>query len=183
VEEASRRKASERTIRAAGGLQQAQSELRTQEVAMASREGEFKALQTSQRTSIKKIDTVVYEIQSWLAEEDRCKSAPSRQKASELEFETRLWSARPLKLRGLETLRQQRDAQHGLTEVKVAMVARKLCASLKHQQQTVAHRLRELVQLLEHGALKLLLFSTAARYEAEIESPAGVGSSSMTGRK
>ena len=50
-------------------LQQAQTELRTQEVAIATNEGEFNALQTSQRLLHQKIDTVVYEIQSLAAQE------------------------------------------------------------------------------------------------------------------
>jgi predicted nuclease with TOPRIM domain len=45
-------------------LQQAQIELRAQEVAIATHEGEFNALQNSQRLLHQKIDTVVYEIQS-----------------------------------------------------------------------------------------------------------------------
>ncbi|MCX6922091.1 MAG: chromosome segregation protein SMC, partial [Verrucomicrobia bacterium] len=42
------------------GLQQAQLELRAQEVAIATHEGEFNALQNSQRLLHQKIDTVVY---------------------------------------------------------------------------------------------------------------------------
>jgi chromosome segregation ATPase len=45
-------------------LQQAQTELRAQEVAIATHQGEFNALQTSHRTLHQKIDTVVYEVQS-----------------------------------------------------------------------------------------------------------------------
>ena len=51
------------------GLQQAQTELRAQEVAIATHEGEFNALQNSQRLLHQKIDTVVYEIQSLAAQE------------------------------------------------------------------------------------------------------------------
>src|SRR5438552_15983360 len=51
------------------GLQQAQTELRTHEVAIATRQGEFNALQNSQRMLHQKIDTVVYEIQSLAAHE------------------------------------------------------------------------------------------------------------------
>src|SRR5439155_25890386 len=46
------------------GLQQTQNELRAQEVNIASREGEYHALQNSRRVLHQKIDTVVYEIQS-----------------------------------------------------------------------------------------------------------------------
>ena len=50
-------------------LQQAQTELREQEVAIATREGEFNALQNSNRLLHQKIETVVYEIQSLAAQE------------------------------------------------------------------------------------------------------------------
>jgi chromosome segregation protein len=61
VNECSRNKGalqSEQTALQAG-LQEAQSELRTQEVAIATRQGEFNALQNSQRSLHQKIDTVV----------------------------------------------------------------------------------------------------------------------------
>src|SRR5439155_20004210 len=51
------------------GLQQAQTELRAQEVAIATHEGEFNALHDSQRLLHQKIDTVVYEIQSLASQE------------------------------------------------------------------------------------------------------------------
>src|SRR5439155_15400684 len=50
-------------------LQQAQTELQAQEVAIATHEGEFNALQSSQRLLHQKIDTVVYEVQSLAAQE------------------------------------------------------------------------------------------------------------------
>src|SRR5207244_8948518 len=50
------------------GLQQAQTELQAQEVAIATHEGEFNALQNSQRLLHQKIETVVYEIQSLAAQ-------------------------------------------------------------------------------------------------------------------
>src|ERR1051326_4139621 len=71
VAELSRRKGtlqSEQTELQAG-LQQAQTELRAQEVAIATHEGEFNALQNSQRLLHQKIDTVVYEVQSLAAQE------------------------------------------------------------------------------------------------------------------
>ena len=71
VTEASRRKGallSEQTQLQAG-LHQAQTELRTQEVAIATRQGEFNALQNSARVLEQKIETVVYEIGSLAAQE------------------------------------------------------------------------------------------------------------------
>ena len=50
-------------------LQQAQTELRDQEVAIATREGEFNALENSRRLLHQKIDTVVYEVTSLAAQE------------------------------------------------------------------------------------------------------------------
>src|SRR5208283_4421029 len=50
-------------------LQAAQTELREQEVAIATREGEFNALQNSNRLLHQKIDTVVFEVQSLAAQE------------------------------------------------------------------------------------------------------------------
>ncbi len=44
-------------------------ELRAQEVAIATHEGEFNALHNSQRLLHQKIDTVVYEVQSLAAQE------------------------------------------------------------------------------------------------------------------
>src|SRR5207244_1811295 len=61
------------------GLQQAQTELQAQEVAIATHEGEFNALQNSQRLLHQKIDTVVYEVQSLAAQEQE-----GQQKRSEL---------------------------------------------------------------------------------------------------
>ena len=50
-------------------LQQAQTELREQGVAIATREGEFNALQNSNRLLHQKIETVVFEMQSLAAQE------------------------------------------------------------------------------------------------------------------
>src|SRR5256884_6619939 len=49
-------------------LQQAQSELRAQEVSIAAREGEFNALQNSRCVLLQKTDTVKHEIQSLTAQ-------------------------------------------------------------------------------------------------------------------
>ena len=71
VEEASRKRGallSEQTELQAS-LQQAQTELREQEVAIATREGEFKALENSNRLLHQKIETVMFEVQSLAAQE------------------------------------------------------------------------------------------------------------------
>jgi chromosome segregation protein len=72
----------------------------------------------------------------------------------------------------MESLRQQRDAANmGLTEVKVALAAEEqLRASLRHQQQTLDHRVRELTQLLDHRRSETASFiDRRARYESEME--------------
>src|SRR5437773_11041606 len=68
-------------------LQLAQTELRAQEVAIATHEGEFNALQSSQRLLHQRIDTVVYEIQSLAAQELESQQmrAALASKAGELE--------------------------------------------------------------------------------------------------
>ncbi|MGV3773400.1 MAG: chromosome segregation protein SMC, partial [Verrucomicrobiales bacterium] len=73
VNEASKQKGalqSEQTSLQAS-LQQAQSELRTQEVAIATRQGEFNALQNSLRTLTQKIETVGYEHQRLTEQEQQ----------------------------------------------------------------------------------------------------------------
>jgi chromosome segregation protein len=89
VNEASRHKGglqSEQTALQAS-LQEAQGELRAQEVAIATHEGEFNALQTSLRSLGQKIETVVYEIQSLAAhdQEGQAKRAALAAKAAEFE--------------------------------------------------------------------------------------------------
>src|SRR5947207_10221770 len=106
-------------------LQQAQTELQAQEVAIATHEGEFNALQNSQRLLHQKIDTVVYEVQSLAAQEQEGlqKRAGLAAKAGELEARENACQSRVSELTALlEALRQQRDAANGgLTESKVAL--------------------------------------------------------------
>ena len=136
------------------GLQQAQTELRAQEVAIATREGEFKALQTSQRLLHQKIDTVVFEVQTLAAQEQeglqkRCGLAA---RLGELENQEQQRQAQVEELTGqLEGLRQQRDtANAGLTESKVALATEEqMRASLKQQQSSLSQRIRELAQVVE----------------------------------
>ena len=102
VNELSRRKGallSEQTSLQAG-LQQAQTELRQQEVAMATHQGEFNALQNSRRLLHQKIDTVVYEIQSLAAQEEEGsrKRAVLAEQAGELETRERAQQERVTEL-------------------------------------------------------------------------------------
>src|SRR3989442_1502748 len=93
-------------------LQQAQSELRAQEVAIATHEGEFNALENSQRLLHQKIDTVVYEIQSLAAQQEEGvqKRGGLSGQAEELQAREQSRQAAVTDLTGqLESLRQERD--------------------------------------------------------------------------
>jgi len=156
VAEASRRRGTllgEQTELQAG-LQQAQTELRQQEVAIATREGEFKALTTSQRLLLQKIDTVGFEVQNLtdqLAEGLQKRGALGVQLA-ELEATERSGQERVATLTtDLEALRTERDAANGaLTENKVSLAAQEqLLASYRQQRITLERRIQELGQLVD----------------------------------
>src|SRR5207244_4201466 len=153
VAEASRHKGalqSEQTELQAG-LQAAQTELRAQEVAIATHQGEFNALQNSERALHQKIDTVVYEVQSLAAQEEeglQKRSALSAH-AADLEQTEQARQQQVAQLSGsLEALRQERDtANAALTETKVALATEEqLCASYHQQQQPLEQRISELTQ-------------------------------------
>jgi chromosome segregation protein len=156
VAELSRRKGalqSEQTELQAG-LQQAQTELRAQEVAIATHEGEVRALLNSERLLHQKIDTVVYEIQSLAAQEQegQQKHAGLAARAGELESREQVCQTQVAELTAaLEGLRQQRDvANAGLTESKVALATdEQMLTSFQQQQQSLAQRTREMAQVVE----------------------------------
>ncbi|MGH7990300.1 MAG: chromosome segregation protein SMC, partial [Limisphaerales bacterium] len=94
-------------------LQAAQTELREQEVAIATREGEFNALQNSNRLLHRKIETVVFEVQSLAAQEQEGlqKRGALTEKLNELESRERGEQEKVSALTiNLENLRQQRDS-------------------------------------------------------------------------
>jgi chromosome segregation protein len=135
-------------------LQQAQTELREQEVAIATREGEFNALQNSNRLLHQKIETVVFEVQSLAAQEQEGSQKRSALAArlNELEARERAGQEQVAALTAeLENLRQQRDtANAALTESKVALAAEEqLLASFRQQQQSLEQRICELTQMAE----------------------------------
>jgi chromosome segregation protein len=156
VAEASRRRGvllSEQTGLQAS-LQQAQTELRDQEVAIATREGEFNALETSRQLLHQKIDTVVYEVQSLAAQEregndlraglvERAQGMETREQAGQQSLSTLTIN--------LENLRQQRDAATtALTESKVALATEaQMSASFRQQLQSLEQRVGELAQIIE----------------------------------
>ena len=134
------------------GLQEAQTELRAQEVAIATHEGEFKALQNSLRVLHQKIDTVVYEVQSLAAQEKEGndKRAALASQVSECELrEKTVQSLVEFLNKGLDELRQQRDGAHAsLTETKVALATEEqLSASFAKQRGPLEQRLDELTAL------------------------------------
>ncbi|MEI8043923.1 MAG: chromosome segregation protein SMC, partial [Verrucomicrobiota bacterium] len=155
-------------------LQQAQTELRAQEVAIATHEGEFNALQNSQRLLHQKIDTVVYEVQSLAAQEQeglqrradlsaRAADDEARERARQSEVEDLT--------AGMESSRQQRDAANsGLTESRVALATgEQMRASFQHQEQSLGQRLRELTQIIEQRRGELSSFvGRKERAESEI---------------
>jgi chromosome segregation protein len=156
VEEASRKRGallSEQTELQAS-LQQAQTELREQEVAIATREGEFKALQNSQRLLGQKIETVVFEVQSLAAQEQEGlqKREALTVRLHELEARERTAQEQVTALTAeLETLRQARDtAMAALSESKVALASdEQLASSFRQQRVALEQRLQELLQLVE----------------------------------
>ncbi len=160
-------------------LQQEQTELRKQEVAIATREGEFNALQNSNRLLHQKIETVVFEIQSLAAQEQE---GSQKRKAlatqlSELEARERAGQERVAALTAeLENLRQQRDAANAaVTESKVAFAAEEqLSASFRQQQQALEQRIRELSQVIEQRRGECSVFITRKEQaETEIQGSRG----------
>jgi chromosome segregation protein len=177
VNELSRRKGallSEQTSLQAG-LQQAQTELRQQEVAIATHQGEFNALQNSRQLLHQKIDTVVYEIQSLAAQEQEgtLKRSALAQQAGELEARERILQQTVTEISAaLEELRRSRDrATTSLTETKVALASEEqICASFQQQQQSLEQRLQELMQLVRQRRTEVAGFlDRRAQAEKEIQ--------------
>ena len=177
INTASRRKGtllSEQTQLQAG-LQQAQTELRTQEVAIATHQGEFNALENSQRVLHQKIDTVVYEIQS-LSEHERegaQRRASLAAQIGEHESQERVQQQQLAALNAeMDRLRRQRDeANAALTEARVAFATdEQLCASFRAQQKPLTGRIEELKQLVQQRRSEVSSFiNRKAQAEAEME--------------
>ena len=176
VHEASRRKGAlhgEQTQLQAG-WQQAQTELRTQEVAIATRKGEYSALQNSSRVLEQKIETVVYEISSLAAQEEegRRQRQDLAAQAGALEQSEQTAQARLTESSSaLENLRQQREAANAaLTETKVALATEEqLCASFGNQKRPLEERIAELAHLVEQRRREIHSFlERNTQAEAEI---------------
>jgi chromosome segregation protein len=134
------------------GLQEAQTELRAQEVAIATRQGEFKALENSARLLTQKIETVVYEINSLKGQE--AEGAEKRrvlaERAASLEAAEQQEQGAVAQLTAsLENWRQQRDAANAsLTETKVALATEEqLSHSFANQKAPLEQRIAELTHL------------------------------------
>ena len=135
-------------------LQQAQTELRQQEVAIATREGEFNALNNSNRLLHQKIDTVVFEVESLAAQEAEGlqKRAALAARLDELEARERSAQEQVTTMTAdLEHLRQQRDAaMAALSESKIALASDdQLASSFRQQTTSLGDRISELSQLVE----------------------------------
>lgn len=135
-------------------LQQAQTDLRAQEVAIATREGEFKALKLSLQNLHLRIDTVVYEIQSLAAQEQEgnAKRDALATKIYDLEASEKAVTARVAELGGnIDSLRQQRDAAlSAQNDTKVATATEEqLVRSFAGQKAPLEARIRELEQLIQ----------------------------------
>ncbi|MGZ5568309.1 MAG: chromosome segregation protein SMC, partial [Limisphaerales bacterium] len=144
-------------------LHEAKTELHTQEVAIATRKGEFNALQNSQRTLEQKVQTVVYEITSLAAQEEeglrKRQALADRVGALEEQERTAQESVHNLTA-ALEGLRQQRDAATtAMTETKVAFASEEqLLASLRNQQKPLESRITELAHLSEQRRNEIRAF-------------------------
>jgi chromosome segregation protein len=154
-------------------LQQAQTELREQEVAIATREGESKALQNSHRLLHQKIDTVVFEVQNLAAQEQegRQKREALAVRLNELEARERAGQEQVTALTAdLENLRLARDAANAaLTESKVALASdEQLASSFRQQRTALEQRIQELAQAMERRRGECSAF-VARKEQAESE--------------
>lgn len=156
-------------------LQQAQTELREQEVAIATREGEFNALQNSLRLLHQKIETVVYEIQSLAAQEKEGleKRARLAERAQQLEAREQSGQQQVASVTAnLENRRQQRDAATtALTESKVAFATeQQLCTAARQQHTALEQRICELGQVVGQRKGEISgMVTRKAQAESEIE--------------
>jgi chromosome segregation protein len=156
------------------GLHQAQTDLRTQEVAIATRQGEFNALQNSARVLEQKIETVAYEIGSLAAQEQEGAAKRRNLAAQAAALDEREQQAQAALSEGsaaLENLRQQREAANVvLTETKVALATEEqLRASFASQKRPLEQRLAELKLLVEQRRSEIQSFlERNSQAEAEV---------------
>jgi chromosome segregation protein len=163
-------------------LNETQSELRQQEVAIATQQGEFNALENSLRILAQKIETVVFEVQSLAAQDQEGaekRNDLNRRLEESLAAETESQDRVSALTGEQESLRGDREAKStALSETRVALAAeQELRNSLRHQDETLQTRLTELTQLLEQRRRDTASFvERKQQAETEIEqSRASIG--------
>ena len=134
-------------------LQEAQSELRATEVAIATEEGEYAALRNSSSVLDQRVDTVVYEIQSLAEQQEasKVKKAELQSQIHELETKAKEAETRVQQLNErLESVRDERDSANAqLTERKVALATeQEALTALNRQKGPLEQRLGELSRLI-----------------------------------
>ncbi|MBA4150332.1 MAG: chromosome segregation protein SMC [Verrucomicrobia bacterium] len=155
-------------------LQEAQTELRSQEVAIATRQGEFNALQNSQRVLNQKIQTVDFERDNLFAQEQEGMQKRDALAAQIGELENREESLQGQVAEytsGLEQLRAERDVANAtLTETKVALATQEqLSNSFRSQQTPLEQRIREMTHIAELRKNEIATFLTRkSQAESEI---------------
>ncbi len=176
VEQASRQKGTWQSEQTAiqSAMQQTQSELRTQEVAVATRQGEFNALQNSRRSLQQKVQNTAYEIQRLSAQEAEGQGKRellAANVATQEQKEQTLQQQVAEVTQEVESLRQQRDgATSSLNETRVGLATEEqLCNSLRQQSGTIQNRIRELTVLLDSRRVEIQSFAgRKERFELEI---------------
>lgn len=156
-------------------LEQARTDLRSREVAIATRQGEFNALQSSVKTLGQKTETVAYELQRLSAQEEEGnqKRAALAARISEFEEREAALQAQVTDFNsGLDQLRHNRETANAtLTETKVALATdEQVCSSFHQQQNQLQHRIRELEQLVAGRKNEVASFVTRReQFQVEIE--------------
>ena len=176
VNEASRAKAALQAEQTAlqASLEQARTELRQQEVAIATRQGEFNALQNSKRSLTVKFDAAVNDLKNLTAQEQAGLAKRELLVTQVTDFEGREQGStgQVAQLSGeLEQLRQHRDAANQtVSDAKVALATEEqLCASHARQKTPLEQRIRELTTLVQRLQGELGSFAgRKAQFEQDI---------------
>ena len=177
VAEASRAKGalqSEQTALQAS-IEEARTELRAAEVAIASREGEFRALENSRKSLAQKLETVSYELKNLTAHE--AEGVERRQKLAEqithLEAAEQEAAARVASLgQDLESLRQRRDAANAAVgDARIALATEEqVLGGFGRQRPPLEARIRELTSLGDRLRQELGAFSgRRTQFQTEID--------------
>jgi chromosome segregation protein len=156
-------------------LEQARQELRTQEVAVATRQGELKALEQSRRLLSQKTETTGYELKTLTTYETEGAEKRVRlaTQLAELEQKETAAAAEVQEINtSIESLRQRRDAANAaLGDVKVALATdEQLLASHGRQRLPLEARLRELASLIQRQLTETSSYSSRkSQFESEVQ--------------